>query len=330
VSATMRDVAQKANVSIKTVSRVVNDQGEISETTRKRVLAVIKELGYRPNKIARGLVTQRTYTVGLVVPDITNPFFPEVARGVQDVARAQDYNVFLCNSDESQQEELRTLHSLADQGVDGIIIFPCYQTQNNLDVFAAQYRPIIAINHICDHANVSLVLTDNYQGAKLAVDYLLSKGHREIGMLAGLETSPQRGRRVHGFLDALAAYDLSVVEPRILSGLPTLASGYEVALRLLKQDPPVTAIFSYNDLQALGAIQACKELGRHIPADCAIIGFDDIQLASLVDPALTTIRIDKYSMGQQAMRRLLDMLDNPDMDFSPIEMDVELVVRESA
>jgi LacI family transcriptional regulator len=238
----MREVARKADVSIKTVSRVVNEQGEISEDTRQRVLAVINELGYRPNMIARGLVTQRTYTVGLVFPDITNPFFPEVARGVQDVARTRDYNIFLCNSDENPQEELRTLHSLAAQGVDGIIIFPCYETGNNLTNFAEQYRPIVAVNHLVEHANIGMVLTENYQGSKLAVDYLVSKGHRELAMLAGLEISPQRAQRVHGFLDGLAVHSLPVLEQRILPGLPTLERGYESTLQLLTQDSQVTAI----------------------------------------------------------------------------------------
>lgn len=327
---TMRDVARKADVSIKTVSRVVNDQGEISEDTRQRVLAVIAEMGYRPNMIARGLVTQRTYTVGLVVPDITNSFFPEVARGVQDVARAHDYNIFLCNSDENQQEEMRTLHSLAAHGVDGIIISPCFNTKDNLNTFADQYRPIVAINHFLEHPHVGLVLTQNYQGARIAVDYLVSQGHREIGMLAGLEASPTRGQRVHGFRDALAAHHLPVPDQWILPGLPTLDSGYETAWRLLTQAPQITAIFAYNDLLALGVIKACKELGRRVPADCAVVGFDDIQLASLVDPALTTIRLDKYSIGRQAMTRLLEMLDRSEETFSPIQLEVELVVRESA
>ncbi len=330
MSVTMRDVAQKAGVSIKTVSRVVNDQGEISETTRRRVLTVIDEMGYRPNLIARGLVTQRTHTVGLVVADITNPFFPEVARGVQDVARAQDYNIFLCNSDENQQEELRTLHSLTGQGVDGIIVFPCFQTKNNINNFAEQYRPIIAVNHLNGHPNIGQILTKNNKGAKLAVDYLVGQGHRQIRMLAGLETSPQQVRRVSGFLKAMAAHGLPVLEQQILAGAPTWESGYETALRLLTQEPQVTAIFAYNDLMALGAMKACKKLGRRIPADCAIIGFDDIQLASLVTPPLTTIRLDKYLLGQQAMTRLLEMLDKPESVFPPINLDVELVVRESA
>lgn len=326
---TLRDVAQKAGVSIKTVSRVVNDQGEISDDTRQRVQAVIDELGYRPNLMARGLVTQRSYTVGLVFPDITNPFFPEVARGVQDAARAREYNTLLCNSDENQQEELRTLHSLAAQGVDGIIIFPCYRTGDNLKTFAEQYRPVISVNNRYDDPNICRVLSDNYGGSKLAVEHLINRGHRHIAMLAGLEISSLRAQRVLGFLDTMAAHELPLPDSRLTAGQPTVDSGYDRALQLLTTDPHITAIVAYNDLLALGAMNACKKLGRHIPADCAIIGFDDIQLASLVTPTLTTIRLDKYNIGQQAMGRLLEMLENPDTRFPAIELGAELVIRES-
>lgn len=330
VAVTLRDVAQKAGVSIKTVSRVVNNQGEISDDTRQRVQAVIDELGYRPNLIARGLVTQRSYTVGLVFPDITNPFFPEVARGVQDTARTKGYNILLSNSDENKQEEIRALHSLAAQGVDGIIVFPCFYTSDNLNTFADRFQPIVSVNVRYDHPHISLLLTDNYGGAKLAAEHLVSRGHRHIAMLSGLETSPARGRRVQGFMDTMAAHSLPTAKEGLLAGWPTLEKGYDAALRLLRQNPHITAIFAYNDLLALGAIKACKELGRRVPDDCAIIGFDDIQLASLVSPALTTIRLDKYEIGRQAMSRLLEMLENPEVVFSPIQLGVELVIRESA
>ncbi len=308
---------------------MVNNQSEISEDTRQRVQDVIDELGYRPNLIARGLVTQRSFTVGLVFPDITNPFFPEVARGVQDTARARDYNTLLCNSDESQQEELRTLHSLAAQGVDGIIIFPCYHTGDNLKAFAEQYRPVISVNSRYDHPNISLILSDNYGGSNQAVEHLAARGHRHIAMLAGLEISPQRAQRVLGFLDTMAAHGLPLPDSRLTSGLPTVDSGYDRALQLLTDDPQISAIVAYNDLLALGAMNACKKLGRRIPADCAIIGFDDIQLASLVTPTLTTIRLDKYDIGRQAMIRLLEMLDNPEATYPPIHLGAELVIRES-
>lgn len=327
---TLRDVAQKAGVSIKTVSRVINEEEEISAETRARILAVMQELGYRPNIGEQRLAAQRTKTIGIVIADITNPYFAMVVRGAQDMARYRDYHVLLCNTYESQQEELRTLQSLAEQGVDGMIMFPGFYTGNNLEIFAEQFRPIVLVNHRFEHPSVSLVLTNNYEGAQMAVDYLIGKGHRQIGMLAGRELSTQRGQRVRGYCDTLMTHGLPVVEKYILGGPPTLESGYANALKLLTKAPEITALFAYNDLMALGAIKACREIGRRVPEDCAVIGFDDTVFASLVTPPLTTIRLDKYGTGRAAMARLFDMLEAPDATFDPIVLDVELVVRESA
>lgn len=327
---TLRDVARKAGVSVKTVSRVVNNQGEISEETRQRIASVIREMGYRPNLVARGLVTQRTHTLGLVVPDITNPFFPEVARGVQDAARHRNYNVFLCNSGEDQQEELNALHSLAGQGVDGIIISPCHSTGENLAKFADEFSPIVTINHLYTHPHISMVLTENAQGAKLVVEYLISKGHRRIGMVAGLEKSLNRGRRIYGFTEAMKAQGLEILIENIEEATPKVESGYSAALSLLAKQPQLSAIFVYNDLMALGVLQACRMLGRRVPEDCAVVGFDDIQIAGLIYPALTTVHLDKYRLGQEAVGRLLEMLEQPTTNFPPISLEVELVIRQSA
>lgn len=325
MAVTMRDVAQKAGVSIKTVSRVVNNQGEIADSTRQRVLAVIEELDYRPNLVARGLVTQRTYTVGLVVNDITNPFFPEVARGVQDIARSKNYNIFLCNTDDDLNEEKRTLQTLAAQSADGVIIFPT--SSNNVEAFAEPHRPCVFINYAFEHPHISLVMTNNYQGAKLAVEHLVAKGHTEIGMITN--SLPERSRRVSGFEDTMRIHGLNPAANRIVFGPPTLESGLDATLHLLQEHPDITSIFAYNDLLAAGAIQACKKLGRRVPDDCAIVGFDDIRLASLIDPPLTTVRIKKYELGQKAMTRMLEMLENSSRALPRIDLDVELVVRKS-
>jgi LacI family transcriptional regulator len=325
----MRDVARKADVSTMTVSRVLNNRGGISEATRQRVLTAIEELGYRPSKVARALVTRRTDTVGLILGDITNPFFPEVARGVLDTAQANGYNIFLCNADGDAQQELRMLHSLADHAVDGIIIFPAYEGENEFKAFAKAHPPLVVVNRFFEHPGIGLVMMDVYRGAKLAIDYLVSKGHTAIGMLAGL-SSLGRLQRVRGFRDALMAHGLPVVDEWILRGPPVLERGYESTRQLLTQHPQVTAIFAYNDLLALGASQACHKLGRRVPEDCAIVGFDDIPLAALVTPSLTTVRVDKYELGRQAMIRLLEMLSDPEGTFPPIWLDVELVSRQSA
>jgi len=327
----MRDVAQKAGVSIKTVSRVVNDQGEISEATRERVLAVIQELGYRPSKVARALVTQKTQTIGLVLGDFTyNPFFPEVARGVLDAAQAQGYNVFLCNVEEDQDHELEILHSLADHAVDGIIIYPTYYSQENLKIFADYYRPLVSINKCIEHPGVGSILLHTCKGAKLVVDFLAGKGYAKIGMIAN--ASPlDLIQRVRGFREGMVANGLEVVDDWIIQPAdPTYESGYAAMKTMLSKHPEVEAVFAYNDLLAMGAIQACREAGRSVPADCAIVGFDDIEWAAKTTPPLTTVRVDKYKLGQLATQRLFEMFDNYDDVLTPTYLDVELIVRESA
>jgi len=327
----MRDVAQKAGVSIKTVSRVVNGQGEISEATRKRILTVIQDLGYRPSMVARALVTQKTHTIGLVMGDITyNPFFPEVARGVLDAAQAQGYNVFLCNVEENQAHELEILHSLADHAVDGIIIYPTYYSQDHLKTFANYFRPLISINKCIEHPGVATILLQTCKGAKLAVDYLANKGYIKIGMIAN--SSPLNLiERVRGFREGMAANGLKVVEDWIIPPTnPTYEAGYEAMKIMLNKHPEVEAVFAYNDLLAMGAIRACREAGRRVPDDCAIVGFDDIDWAAKNTPPLTTIRVDKYKLGQLATQRLFEMFDHDDDIPPPTYLDVELVARESA
>ena len=328
MSVTMRDVARKASVSISTVSRAINKQGEISEETRQKVLAAVEELGYRPSKVARALVTHRTETIGLIMSDITNPFFPEFARGVMDTAEARGYSVFLYNSDGKAEQELRAIHALADHAVDGIILFPTYN-EEELKAFAEHYMPLVVMNRRFEHPRIGLVLTEIRRGAKLAVDYLVSKGHTAIGMIAG-PIPLDRMQRALGFRDALVAHGLPIVEEWIVPGTPVLERGKETARRLLSEYPQITALFAYNDLLAMGAIQACKEMGRRVPEDCAIVGFDNIAFASMIAPPLTTVHVNKYDLGRRAMIRMFEMLDNPGVSFSPIYVDVQLVIRRSA
>jgi LacI family transcriptional regulator len=330
VPATMRDVARRANVSIKTVSRVVNKQGEVSDETRQRVLAAIDELGFRPSKVARALVTQRTETVGLIIGDITNPYFFEVARGVLDAANEKGYCVFVCNHDGDIDQENQALHSLADHAVDGIISFPAWENEDHLKIFTDRFQPVVVVNRTFQHPRIGLVLTEVRRGALLAIDHLVGQGHSAIAMLAGCVPSLNMLQRVQGYREGLKAHGLPVVEEWILGGPPIMRQGYESTIQLLTQQRQITAIFAYNDLLALGAIQACRELGLRVPHDCAIVGFDDIQFAGLVTPALTTVRADKYELGSQALNLLVSMLDEPEAAFPPVHIGVELVVRESA
>jgi len=327
----MRDVAKKALVSVRTVSRVVNGQGEITQATRDRVTATIEALGYRPSKVARALVTQHSDTIGLVVSDIANPFFSEVARATQQAARAAGYDVFFFNSDSSWEEELRALHSLADHGVDGIIIAPSPGlTAERIRPFADRFHPIVTLVYPIAHSHISSVLAEIRKGARTAVEYLIGQGHNRIGMLAGPAANPLLHWRVQGYREALMGHGLEFRTDWLSGGPATFERGRASTCDLLAQHPQITALFAYNDLLALGAIRACKELGRRVPDDCAIIGFDDIPAADWVSPALTTVRVDKRGLGAQAMARILEMLHAPDQTFPPIFVPAELLRRESA
>lgn len=328
---TMREVALEAGVSIKTVSRVVNQQGEIRDETRERVLAAIDQLGYRPSKVARALVTSRTDTIGLLIGDIANPYFSEVARGVLDFAQKREYDVFLCNTDGTPLTEKRALYSLIDHNIDGAIIYPTWKNKDWIPKFAQLSCPLVLVNSRTEpRKGVSLVRTEIKKGASLAVKYLIDKGHKQIGMIAG-EVSPiDKINRVCGYREALETNGLRFQEDWVILGTPVMEHGADATKELLSKYPEITALFCYNDLLAMGAVQSCKEMGLKIPEDIAIVGFDNISFSALIDPPLTTIHVDKYEIGKQSASLLLQMLKEPDQNYPIQYVDVELIERESA
>lgn len=329
VPVTMREVAEEAGVSIKTVSRVVNNQGEWADATRQRVLAAIEKLDYRPSKVARSLVTQRTDTISLLMGDIANPYFSEVARGVMDAAQAEDYEVFICNTDNGSEK--KALYSIIDHNVDGAIIYPSYENLNWLNEFSNPDQPVVLVNSPLEpHSGQGVVRSRIKKGADLATTYFIEKGHRVIGMIAGEVAPLEIIKRVVGYRQALERHEIAFQEDMVIIGEPQLNHGYKAAKVLLERYPKMTAIFCYNDLLAMGALQRCKEMGVKVPDDCAIIGFDNISFAALVSPALTTIHVDKYEIGKQAANLLLAMLKEPNTIHPPIYVDTELIIRESA
>lgn len=326
---TIADVARAAGVSKQTVSRAINNKGEISPDTKERIMTVIDTLGYRPSRLARAMNTQRSYMIGLLVGDITNPFFPEVARGVQDAALTHDYNVLVCNTDDKPQMATAVTESLIAQGVDSLITFWPQADIDSLKKVADSFGPIVSVNFEYQHPNIDNLMVDNFKGAKLVVDHFVAQGHTKIGMLTNKIEQKLPVRRVIGFNQAVAAYGDQIEASHIAEGSATLAGGYAAAKKLLEAYPEVTAVFAYNDLMGLGAIRACLEMGRRIPEDISIIGFDDIQLAPMYSPSLSTVRVDKYKMGQLAFERALQRIENPAQKHPVIHMDVTLVLRES-
>ena len=326
---TIRDVASHAGVSHQTVSRVINHSEQVRSETQERVKEAIKELNYRPSRLAQSMVTQKTRTIGLVVADITNPFFFEVARGVQDAALVQGYNVFVCNTDDNPQGEQDVLTLLASQEVDGVILSTASSSDEELLAFAENYKPLVVINRDIDHPKASLVNVDICKGAKLAVEHLIDRGHTHIAMLSHEGHLPDKVRRVLGYRETLEAHGITPNDEWLLLAPPNLTGGYDATQLLLKGHPEITAIFTYNDLMAIGALRGCHDMGLRVPQDCAIMGFDDIKFSAMTQPSLSSISFDKYVVGQTAMKRLLEMFEEPDVIYESIRLDVELVIRES-
>ncbi|MFK7801568.1 MAG: LacI family DNA-binding transcriptional regulator [Anaerolineae bacterium] len=328
---TIDDVARAAGVSKQTVSRAINNKGEISTRTRERILALVKEMEYRPNRMAQAMNTSRSHMIGLVVPDITNPFFPEVVRAVQDAAMANGYTALICNTDESK--EIDVLYELITHGIDGLITFTHQASDSAVVEFADRFGPLLIINRefddSFDHPNIASLLVDNITGACLAVNHLVELGHRKIGMITPSIFADRETRRERGYLKALEQNGIEVDPELIISHDATLAGGYEAANVLLANRPDMTAIFGYNDLMALGAIRACRDLNLSVPQDISVIGFDDIQLSSMVTPALSSIRVDKYQMGRLAFDRVYSLIQDPTGNRDLIEMQATLVNRES-
>jgi LacI family transcriptional regulator len=329
---TIADVAQAAGVSSQTVSRAINDKGEISPETRERILGIARQLGFRPSNIARSLVRQLTTTIGIVIPDITNPFFSEIVRGVEDAARAHAYNVFLCNTDEAPERELSALDSLLDKQVDGVILCSPRLEEDELLARLEEIPYAVLINRPAAEtlAHVRSLSFDDRAGACLAVGHLLERGHRRIGFLAGPRRSRSALQRLAGYRDCLAsARGRGTPAPGewVLHCEPDLAGGERACRELLSAQPELTALLCYNDLVAIGAIHAALDSGRRIPEDLSIIGFDDIPLASYVRPPLTTLRTPKREVGAAAMQALVDLMEGQTQAGLPSNFPPELILR---
>ena len=327
---TIADVAKQAGVSMMTVSRAINNKEGVSEVTRARVRDIAQEMGFQPNGIARGLATKRTATIGLVVPDIANSFFAEIARGVEDVAYAHDFNVFLLNSSEDVAREQKALDSLWMQQVDGLIWCSSRLEQPRLLHYLERFSYVVLTNRELAQPLLGVVSieVDDVAGMLQAVAHFGQQGRRQIAFVAGPAHSFSGQKRRQGFEAACAAQGMD--GSWVLNCDPTREGGYEAAMRLLAAHPMVDAVLAFNDLVAVGVMQACGEYGRFIPQEIAIIGVDDIPLASLVTPSLSTLRIDKYGLGERAMNTLLQLIHAKEQNHTPFQIiQPELILRQS-
>jgi DNA-binding LacI/PurR family transcriptional regulator len=327
---TIKDVAQAADVSTATVSHVINGTRYVSDEVQQRVLQVMERLNYQPNAVARGLRTKKTQLLALVIPDIANPFFTDLARGFQDAADHSGYVVILCNTDRALERELRFLDMLRQQRVDGLVLNPTMVTAEDLKRLLRAQVVVVLIGSQIDDPEFDLVMVDNIRAGADAVQHLIDLGHRRIGLVCGPHTTSSGLQRYRGYCQALELNGLPVQDAWVVEGNFTHEGGYTCMQRILSQRPIPTAIFAASDVMALGAKKAIEDAGLRIPADISLVGFDDIPKVAWATPKLTTISQPRYQMGWEAARLLIDRIEH---SIPPIRQKVilehRLVVRES-
>lgn len=306
---TIADVAERAGVSKTTVSHALSGKRHVAPATRKRIEEVIEELGFRPNALARSLRIQRTQMVTLIIPDITNPYYPVLARGLQDALIKHGYHIFLCNTDGDKEQSIELIADAIHRQVDGIVVSSLHPMAKEIEEFLTEDVPFISLGVSVNHPQIDQVATDDRQGALIATRYLLDQGHQRVGMISGpFDMTPGKERH-EGYQEALAEAQLRYDSLLVVEGDFMRQSGKTAMHALMKLTERPTAIFCANDLMAIGAMDTARELGIAIPHDIAIVGYDDIEAASLVTPALTTIFNPAYEMGQTAGQMLLERMN---------------------
>lgn len=336
---TLVDIAALAKVAPMTVSRVINGSGYVSLKMREKVQRVIDKLEYHPNALARGLKSQRSRVIGILVPDILNPFAAELAGSIQEAMLARGYTAFLSTTEQSTKREHAALSAFFDHRVAGIAVATVETAAGNeaLARFTRRGMPIVVVGRNAAPAGIDLVTADHWKGAYDAVEHLISLGHKRIAYIGGSPRTAGRLRRFHGFLEAMRAHGLSVPEELIAGpnhesgpGYSKQADGYEAMKRLLALPHPPTAIFARNDYTALGAMSAARDNGISIPGDVAIVGFDNVPQSAFTTPPLTTVAQPTAQQGREAAEMLLDRIEGrADRAQREVCLECQLIVRGS-
>ncbi|RED63382.1 LacI family DNA-binding transcriptional regulator [Cohnella phaseoli] len=332
--ATIKDIARKAGVSVTTVSRALNGYDDVNEETRRKIKQVAADLSYSPNAVARSLVSKKTRTIGLIISDINragakDAFAYEVLCGINDRAGELNYDLLLFSTNPSKQVEKSYASLCKERNVEGAILSGLRLDDPYLhEVVEQNSFPCVLIDIPITGANVAHVTSDSKIGATMAVRHLLEQGHRRIAMINGHNQASVSQDRYFGYKKAHEQFGLSADSSLVYDGGFSEDGGAEAMYQILIRNPDVTAVFCASDLMALGAMRTLEKMGRKVPEEMSVIGFDDITIASYCSPKLTTIRQDKYELGYQAAQLLIDMLEER-TDNRKILLSNQLVVRES-
>lgn len=330
---TIRDVAQRAQVSTSTVSHVINGTRPVSETTRQRVMDAMAVLDYQPNRLARSLRNRRTNTLGVLLPNSANPYFAQILAGIEDACFEYGYNIVLGNANDDPQREISYLEILLSKQVDGILLVSTGAYQQVLDLLATRGVPLVMVDRspgqVYDGWQVDTVITDNVVGGALATDYLLDLGHRRIGCVTGPAWLTSSTGRVEGYQLAMRRAGLAPDPALIVEGDFEHDGGYAAGVAFLKMPDRPSAIFACNDLMAVGVLCAAYELGLRVPEDVSVIGFDGIPLSSYTVPRLTTISQPGSALGRTAVDHLIKRLADRNASERHSILPVSLTIRDS-
>lgn len=327
----LNEVARRAGVSIATVSRVINNSSRVNPETRMKVQQVIKELKYQPNRVAKRLRNKNASgnLLGVLIPDIQNPFYVEVLRGIEDVAFQHKYVLIMCNFSQDEMKERRYLDILQSESIDGLIAAPTDEYDLKVINLVRNGLPIVCVDRGLSGVDVDVVLVDNQEGAFSAVDHLAKKGHKRIAFISGMPAIPSSRKRKLGYIEALETNGLAFSEELIRYGDSKMESGTVLCKELMSLPNPPDAIFTGNNLITLGALEAINEMGLRIPNDVAVVGFDDMFWANSLNPPLTAVRQPAYEIGKRAAEQLISRINDSTRPTMNMVMKTELIVRKS-
>jgi len=326
---TIKDVAKEAGVSIATVSYVINNTRYVSTELMEKTNKAIKKLSYRPDAIARGLKTKKTHTIGLIISDLSNPFYSSLIKGVENFAMKKNYSLIICNTNETLNKENLYIDVLLKKKIDGLIIAP---TGKNIEIFAQlkdEKVPFVFVDRKIKGIEIDVVLSDNIKGAYEATKHLIELGHKKIGVLIGLKSITTSIERFRGYKKALKEYNIDIDPKLLVEGSSRIESAQESIVELLNKPYRPTAIFSTNNLMTIGAMRGIVKKGLKCPDEISLVGFDDFDWASTFKPTLTTVAQQPYKLGEKAAEMLCKRIKNKSGKFKEIRIPTELRIRNS-
>jgi LacI family transcriptional regulator len=326
---TIREIAKEAGLSIATVSRFLNNSGYISDEAKIKIQEVMTRFDYKPNQIARGLAKQKTNTIALIIPDITNPFFPELVVSIEEAATSKGYSLILINTQENKIHSNNIFKNLQNRYVDGIILASFQIDDDVLDIIEKLQIPFVRIDRAANINSTNSIGIDNFKGAVMAVEHLIQVGCKNIAHISGPKNFPPSIERKKGYIHTINQYKLQE-KPIVYEGDFSLESGKKMTELLIKEHKNIDGIFAANDLMAIGSLKALRLLNIDVPYDIAIIGFDGIKLTEIVEPEISTIEQPIYNIGILATNQLINQIENRPIENEGIEnLQFRLIKRKS-